>query len=295
MLRRESEFIDEVMEDYPFQLRNGEYEPLDRILEMIDERDLAIEDLFISDLTFQYLEYIRTLENLDVEKANSFAYYASILLDLKVRTMMPKTDEETYQLEEDTSSFLDMLSMRKLLNDMRKNLENTEVKCRHFVEPEFTEEDCNYCIENFSLSELIEAYLSVKEIEAVRGTNKVEQPKTIVKDRFTVRNKIDEIIIILKDKKEITFEDIAHEDYTKSEKINAFLALLELLKCQFAEVEQDFICGEIKIKLSESGANMNLEKLFAADYDIYEFDDPKQKKKAKSETKDNATNDNKGE
>lgn len=295
MLRRESEFIDEVMEDYPFLLRNGEYEPLDRILEMIDERDLAIEDLFISDLTFQYLAYIRTLENLDVEKANSFAYYASILLDLKVRTMMPKTDEETYQLEEDTSSFLDMLSIRKLLNDMRKNLESTEVKCRHFVEPEFTEEDCNYCIENFSLNELIEAYLSVKEIEAIRGTNKVEQPKTIVKDRFTVRNKIDEIILILKDRKEITFDDIAQEDYTKSEKINAFLALLELLKCQFAEVEQDFICGEIKIKLSESGANMNLEKLFSADYDIYEFEDSKQKKKAKNEAKDDATNDNKGE
>lgn len=293
MLRRESDFIDEVMEDYPFMLPNGEYEPLDRILEMLDESDIAIEDLFISNLTDQYLEYVSTLEALDIEKAVSFAYYASILLDLKVRAMLPKTEEEEVQLEEDRNRFIDTLSMRQLLLEMRKNLENTEVKCRYFVEPEFTEEDCNYCINNFSLDALIDAYLSAKQLEAIRGTKKSETPKVITKDRFTVLDKSKEIVTILKEKKEITFADVSSDDYTKSEIINAFLALLELLKRQFAEVEQDFKCGEIKIRLAEGAENIDFEKLFSGDYDSYEFEQDKKPKKENSTDKNKDTVDNK--
>ncbi len=282
MLRRESDFVDEIIEDYEFLMPNGEYEPLDRILEMLDENDIAIEDLFISNITDQYLEYVKTLDVLDIEKAVSFAYYASLLLDLKVREMLPKTDEEEVQFEEEKSRFIDTLSLRQLLVEMRKNLENTEVKCRIFVEPEFTDEDCKYCINNFSLSELVNAYLSVKELEAVKNTGKSEVPKVIVKDRFTVLDKSKELVVLLKEKREITFADMAHADYTISERINAFLALLELLKRQFCEVEQDYKCGEIKIKIAESADDIDFEKLFSGDYDTYEFNDEKNGKKNKA-------------
>lgn len=285
MLRRESDFIDEVIEDYPFLLPNGASEPLDRILEMLDENDIAIEDLFISNITDQYLEYVSTLDALDIEKAVSFAYYASVLLDLKVRAMLPKTEEETVQFEEDRSRFIDELSIRQLLNKMKKNLENKEVKCRYFVEPEYTDEDCNYCISNFSLEELINSYLQIKELETIRGIQKAEGSKLIAKDRFTVLDKSKELVALLKEKKEIKFTDIAKDDYTKSEKINAFLALLELLRRQFAEVEQDFICGEITIRLAENSETIDFEKLFKGDYDSYEFTDNEDKKSKSKEKK----------
>ncbi len=285
MLRRESDFLDEVIEDYPFLLPNGESEPLDRILEMLDENDIAIEDLFISNITDQYLEYVSTLEALDIEKAVSFAYYASVLLDLKVRAMLPKTEEETVQFEEDRSRFIDELSIRQLLNKMKKNLENKEVKCRYFIEPEYTEDDCNYCISNFSLDELINSYIQIKELETIRGAQNIEGSKMIAKDRFTVLDKSKELVALLREKKEVKFSDIAKADYTVSEKINAFLALLELLRRQFAVVEQDFICGEITIRLAENAEQIDFNKLFSGDYDSYEFDDKKDKKSRATETK----------
>lgn len=291
MLRRESEFLDEVIEDYPFLLPNGESEPLDRILEMLDENDIAIEDLFISNITDQYLEYVSTLEALDIEKAVSFAYYASVLLDLKVRAMLPKTEEETVQFEEDRSRFIDELSIRQILNKMKKNLETKEVKCRYFIEPEYTEEDCNYCISNFSLDELINAYVQIKELETIRGAQNVEGSKMIAKDRFTVLDKSKELVALLKEKKEVKFSDIAKSDLTVSEKINAFLALLELLRRQFAEVEQDFICGEITIKLAENAELIDFNKLFTGDYDSYEFDDKKDKKTKSAEAKKSSDDD----
>lgn len=293
MLRRESEFLDEVIEDYPFLLPNGESEPLDRILEMLDENDIAIEDLFISNITDQYLEYVSTLEALDIEKAVSFAYYASVLLDLKVRAMLPKTEEETVQFEEDRSRFIDELSIRQILNKMKKNLETKEVKCRYFIEPEYTEEDCNYCISNFSLDELINAYVQIKELETIRGAQNVEGSKMIAKDRFTVLDKSKELVALLKEKKEVKFSDIAKSDLTVSEKINAFLALLELLRRQFAEVEQDFICGEITIRLAENAELIDFNKLFSGDYDSYEFDDKKDKKTKSAESKKSSDDDNK--
>lgn len=286
MIRQKSEFLDEVTEDYPLQMDDGSYEPLDRILEMIEENEITIQQMFISNLTQQYLAYVASLEEMDIEKSVYFAYYASVMVDLKVRSMLPKTEEEEIQFEEDRDRFFDVLSMRQLLNQMRKNLESTEVKCRYYVEPEFTEEDCNYCINNFSLEALIESYLSAKQLEAIRGTKKSETPKVIAKDRFTVLDKSKEIVTILKEKKEITFADISSDDYTKSEIINAFLALLELLKRQFAEVEQDFKCGEIKIKLAEGADNLDFEKLFSGDYDSYEFDNGKDKNKRDKKDKD---------
>lgn len=291
MIRQKSEFLDETTEDYLLVMQDGSQEPLDRILEMLDEQELAIEDLLISDFTRQYLAYVSSLQEMDIEKSVYFAYYASVMVDLKVRSMLPKTEEEEIQFEEDRDRFFDTLSMRQLLNEMRKNLESTEVKCRYFVEPEFTEEDCNYCINNFSLDALIESYLSAKQLEAIRGTKKGEAPKVIAKDRFTVLDKSKEIVTILKEKKEITFADISSDDYTKSEIINAFLALLELLKRQFAEVEQDFKCGEIKIKLAEGAEDMDFEKLFSGDYDSYEFDNGKDKAKRDKKEKDTAKDD----
>ena len=290
MLRRESDFIDEVIEDYEFKLRDrpdDQCEPLDRILEMLDENEIAIEDFFISDITDQYLKYVENLEALDLEKAVSFAYYASVLLDFKVRAMLPKTEEETVQFEEDRSRFIDELSIRQLLNTMKKNLETREVKCRYFIEPEYTEEDCNYCISNFSLNELVDAYLKMKELETIRGAQSTNRSKMIAKDRFTVLDKSKELVALLREKKEIKFSDIAKADYTVSEKINAFLALLELLRRQFAEVEQDFICGEITIRLAEGAELIDFNKLFSGDYDSYEFNDENAKKGKSGESKKN--------
>ncbi|MBQ7653290.1 MAG: segregation/condensation protein A [Clostridia bacterium] len=273
MLRKNFDLYEENLETYEFDLPNGEKGPLDVLLQMLDENQVNIRDIFISKITEQYLAYVRTLDKLDLERVSSFIYYASLLLDLKVRNMMQADEETQQETEEVTERFFDELERRKLLNEMRETLAEKQVVCRYFVEPEFTEADCRYCINNFDLNALVDAYLNVKRRQTIRQVSEKPSAKTVTKDRFTVLDKTKELVMLLKEEKCISFSDVAYKDasYTDSERINAFLALLELLRRQFAIAEQKEPFGEIIIKIAEGKEDMSLEEIIKGDYEDYEF------------------------
>ena len=76
-------------------------------------------------------------------------------------------------------------------------------------------------------------------------------PKKIEKDRFTVADKIVSIRQNILEKKRMRFSDFFEEDYTRSEMINLFLAVLELLKMQEIRVKQQSTYEDIDIELKE--------------------------------------------
>ena len=71
--------------------------------------------------------------------------------------------------------------------------------------------------------------------------------KKIVKDKFTVAQKISQIKDVLLSKKEFRFSSLFEEEHTRSEVINTFLALLELLKRQYLTVKQNGLFDDIDI------------------------------------------------
>jgi len=75
--------------------------------------------------------------------------------------------------------------------------------------------------------------------------------KKIEKDRFTVAQKISQIKDMLLDNKEFKFTDLFESSYSKSEVINTFLALLELLKRQYITVRQNELFSDIDIVKNE--------------------------------------------
>ena len=97
----------------------------------------------------------------------------------------------------------------------------------------------------------------------------VAQPKVIVKDRFTVGEKTKSLAAALLEKKELTFFSLFDADYTDSEKINTFLALLELLKKQFAEAIQEKPFMDIKITLRPGAQELTYEGVFDEQSDEY--------------------------
>ena len=100
------------------------------------------------------------------------------------------------------------------------------------------------------LDKLLDAFAKLLARAEARGQDKPE-PKKIVKDRFTVAEKIVSIRAYAKEHKRFLFEDVYTQDMTKSEMINVFLALLELLKLQAVRVEQSGIFEQISIISNE--------------------------------------------
>ena len=97
-----------------------------------------------------------------------------------------------------------------------------------------------------SLDALLDAFAYIMHKIDIKA--EVVQPKEIQNDRFTVAQKISEIKDRLLECGRCEFSSLLEGGYTKSEVINTFLALLELLKVQDIKVVQHEALGEITIE-----------------------------------------------
>lgn len=261
------EFIEGRHEDYSFKLEQFEG-PLDLLLELLHNAKLSIKEIFISDITEQYLAYIGTMQKLDVDKASSFAAYAARLLDIKVRSILPKDEEAVIQLEEDKSTIVYELEMREVMNSAAFELRGNETLNKFYWEPEYTEEDCRYLITNFNLDLLMDAFAQILHKADLRA-QQAPIVKIIPKDKFTVLDKTKELVILMKDKKRIMFHELFGDEFTESEKISTFLALLELVRRQFVVAVQKEVLKEIVIELKEGADALSFEEVLDGQFEEY--------------------------
>ena len=64
--------------------------PLDLLLTLISNAKVDIQDIFVSEITEQYLETMKLVDELDMDSASEFLQMAATLLEIKSRAMLPK-------------------------------------------------------------------------------------------------------------------------------------------------------------------------------------------------------------
>jgi hypothetical protein len=74
--------------DYSTKLDNFEG-PLDLLLHLIKEAKIEIKDVFVSQVTQQFLQYMNGVNHLDVDKASEYLNMASTLLEIKSKALLP--------------------------------------------------------------------------------------------------------------------------------------------------------------------------------------------------------------
>ena len=81
--------------------------PFDLLVYLIENAQMDIFDLRISEITNQYLAYIEEMKSMDVTVATEFMVLAATLIDIKSRMILPRTTiEGEVILEEDPRSEL---------------------------------------------------------------------------------------------------------------------------------------------------------------------------------------------
>ena len=74
--------------------------PLDLLLHLIEQAEVDIKDIFISEITAQYLEYMGQIDTLDMDTASEFLTMAATLLEIKSRALLPRPPEPAEEGEE---------------------------------------------------------------------------------------------------------------------------------------------------------------------------------------------------
>lgn len=228
-----------------FELNNYEG-PLDLLIDLIKDSKIDIEDIFVSKITEQYLAVMRSWEFLDMDKASEFISTAATLLEIKSKHLLPR-DEEDDEIDDVESDFKRQIEEYMLFKEASELLKPYEKINKFYREPKYTDDDSRIIVNDFSFDKLVSAFALMLHKVEVSEIVKDTTPKEIVRDRFTVADKIKYISEVVKKQNSVSFFSLFEEDYTKSEAINTFLAILELLKKQFISAEQGELFSDIII------------------------------------------------
>ena len=230
--------------------------PLDLLLHLINIAKINIEDVFVSKVTEQfldYIEYMKTQPSRDVDKESEYLQIAAQIIYIKSKSMLPPVEmpeEEDSDLLAEQEAFIEQLKQREyeLIKGETPKLKELENIGYYYkgVDKEFSKVKIIY--KDFTVSALLEAFAKLmlrNESLAREKTNIREIPK----DSYTVEEKAEFIKNTLLERGPVKFEDL-FTSYSKNEIITTFQAMLEMLKHQHIMVEQPDIFGEIEIKLN---------------------------------------------
>ena len=245
----ETEQLSFVDNKYRFKLDNFEG-PLDLLLHLIKDSKLDIMTIKLADITEQYLEYMQDIDTIDMDRASEFITVAATLIEIKSKHLLPVETEDVPDEEDSETLLLQRLKEYELFKQTGAKLREIEDINKLYRAPGKETEKVKIIIKDMVLDKLLDAFANMLAKQMARGKEK-EEPKKVVKDRFTVAEKIVSIRSYAREHRRFPFEELFTFDMTKSEMINVFLALLELLKLQSVRVEQMGIFQQINIISNE--------------------------------------------
>ncbi|MBO4573257.1 MAG: segregation/condensation protein A [Clostridia bacterium] len=235
--------------DYNTTLANFDG-PLDLLLYLVKQAEIRIEDIFVSDVTAQYLKYIESVNELDVEKASEYLTMAATLLEIKSKALLPQvvTDDGDDDMDPE-KLLLRRLEEYRLFKEEADALKAREIIGRYYKAPDDSANDVRIVYTDFNLEGLIKAFVSVMTKADLRESARAVK-REIPKEVFTVKDKIDFIRQTLLDRQECSFYELFSPYYTRNELITTFQAMLELLKMQYIFCVQTAVYDDITIKLN---------------------------------------------
>lgn len=206
--------------------------PLDLLLHLVKISKIDIYEINISMIIEQYLEYIHSLKDNNIDVASEYLVMASELIHLKSKLLV-NTKEE---IEEDEYSINSEEELREKLieygkyKEVLKDFQELEEK-RSEVYTKIPEDIKEYAdIKQlpkgiFDLEDLQSAYLNyLKRKEKEKPFN-----TKITRKELRIEDKINYIRNILKKNKKIEFFDL-FEKFDKENVVVTFLSLLEMAK-----------------------------------------------------------------
>ncbi|MGE5455847.1 MAG: segregation/condensation protein A [Ignavibacteriales bacterium] len=225
-----------------YEINMPEFEgPLDLLLHLIKQSDINIFDISIEKITKQYLDFIKKMEEMNLNVASEYLVMAAELIEMKSVTLLPnQNDNADDEYEEDPREQLinRLLEYQyyKEVSNVLKDYESERNKMFSKVPSnldEYAKED-NDNHNQIDLNELLEAFSNFLER---RELDKPLNTKITTKE-FSVSVRSNEIKEIIKNKKKVEFTEL-FDVYTRDYIVVTFLSILDLAKKQELKIVQD--------------------------------------------------------
>jgi segregation and condensation protein A len=220
------------------------------LLYLIKQDEIDIYDISIERITRQYLEYLQTFKELNIEVAGEFIVMAANLIYLKSRSLLPTDQSASGELDESADEddprwdLIRQLIEYKKFKEAAADLHLREVKQESIFGREASSQtwDNPLRLEEVGIFQLINAFQNV--IKRIEARQEVQE---IFAERFSVSEKIDAILRRVAAGVPVRFSDLFGAIVSRVELAVTFLALLELIRLKQVRATQKNIFAEIEI------------------------------------------------
>ena len=235
--------------NYAIKIDNFEG-PIDLLLYLIEKNKMKIEEINLTEITDQYIEYLNEMEKMNLEIASEFLVMASTLLYLKSKNLLPKQEEAEEELTEEEliKRIIEYKKYKTISQVFKENYaENSK---RIFKSQEDIKLPKQVLEEKYSNEMIPEIYKNILERTSVRiNKNAKNIEKIALVENYTVGDKVKEMFrVLIKQKKFIFNKLFSLKSRDKEEVVTAFSGLLELSRRDKVETKQEELFGDIYVE-----------------------------------------------
>jgi segregation and condensation protein A len=236
--------------------------PLDLLLYLVKKEEVDIYEVDLTKIATQFIEYLETMRQLDLEVAGEFVVMAATLMYIKSRELLPVDQQVQAEGEEDEEDprweLIRQLVEYKKFKDAAAQLHERETEQEKIFprlpgKPEF--EPAPSPPPQVSLFDLISAVSNILK----RFQDRNESLRDIYADKWTVSEKIESLRKLIQERPRARFSELFEHTTSRSEVVVTFLALLELIRLKVLAVSQPEPFSEIEITRGPGGPSGNGE------------------------------------
>jgi len=231
--------------------------PLDLLLHLIDKAEIDIQDIPVSEITEQYMEYLRSMQELELDITSEFLVMAATLLSIKSKMLLPKPpviEFEDFEYYEDdgydprAELVQRLIEYRKIKSIALQLLDMESERSLIFTkEPEdlapFVPVQIDNTLKGLHTADLIAAFRKALSKAAKRTSY-----QRITRDEISVKDRIRDVSEALQRSGKggkLRFSALLDDEMARHEIVVTFLAILELMKMKAIYCYQEKLFDDI--------------------------------------------------
>ena len=233
--------------------------PLDLLLHLIEKNKIDIYDIPIVEITDQYMEYVGSMQEADVNVYSEFMVLAAALLEIKSKMLLPRSvpENDSGEVPEDprTELVAKLVEYKKFKTISEMLEERWESASLHLEKPqedlaEYTGEPDEYLsldIEQFIAA--FEKFLNrKKKLEEIKAHHRRSE-----KQRITNETRMNDIrdFFVESGLKQADFMELVPEKNDRYDTAVTFSSVLEMMKQRRLDAQQQYIFGDITVTATD--------------------------------------------
>ena len=235
--------------------------PLDLLLQLIEHSELDITSLALAQVTDQYLAHLNSLVENSAEDVSAFLIIAAKLLQIKSEALLPRAPTREPGEEDPGDALARQLIIYKRFKTLANLLaERQAAELRTYPRlvpsPRF---DSTFELSGVTIDDLVAA----AQIVFSRANPQLNLASVVAPPRVTIREKIGLISNFLRRYQRFSFRQLLSTNGIRLDIVVTFLALLELIKRQLVQVNQENLFADIQI---EANGDWNDDESFELEF-----------------------------